>query len=269
MAERHISIPKSFASGDALEWFQRFEICSRANGWDAATMTVKLPTLLEGEALATWLDLSEVERGNFETAKKTITGKLMPAPFVTLDEFHRRKLLLGEALSVFVHDLKKLLGQAMSNLDAEARDQLLLHQFLAGIPPVIGRQLRATGEAKTLEAAVERARLLMTLDDQAHAAVVREGAGDVEQLKEQIGKLTEQVAALTTASLRTTNREQRRCFACNRMGHMQRDCPFRHQGSEGRRCFTCGRQGHLARECRQGNDQGASVKGNRRPQPPQ
>ena len=55
----------------------------------------------------------------------------------------------------------------------------------------------------------------------------------MEQLKEQIGKLTEQVAALTTASLRTTNREQRRCFACNRMGHMQRDCPFRRQGSEG------------------------------------
>ena len=166
-----------------------------------------------GQTVGTWLDLSEEERGNFETAKKTITGKLMLAPFVTLDEFHRRKLLPGEALSVFVHDLKKLLGQAMSNLDAEARDQLLLHQFLAGIPPVIGRQLRATGEAKTLEAAVERARLLMTLDDQAHATVVREGAGDVDQLKEQIGKLTEQVAALTTASLRTINREQRCCFA--------------------------------------------------------
>ena len=31
---------------------------------------------------------------------------------------------------------------------------------------------RATGEAKTLEAVVERARLLMTLDDQAYEAVV-------------------------------------------------------------------------------------------------
>ena len=30
MAEqRHVSIPKPFASGDAGEWFKRFEICAR------------------------------------------------------------------------------------------------------------------------------------------------------------------------------------------------------------------------------------------------
>ena len=34
-----------------------FCICSDANGWDKKLRAVKLPTLLEGEALATWLDL--------------------------------------------------------------------------------------------------------------------------------------------------------------------------------------------------------------------
>ena len=58
MAERHISIPTSFVGGDVAEWFQRFEICSRANRWDTATKALKLPTLLEGEALAIWMDLS-------------------------------------------------------------------------------------------------------------------------------------------------------------------------------------------------------------------
>ena len=70
----------------------------------------------------------------------------------------------------------------MSNLDATARDQLLLNQFLAALPPTVRQQLRATGEAKTLEAAVERTRLAF-----------RKGPSDVEQLKEQIGRLTEQV----------------------------------------------------------------------------
>ena len=44
------------------EWLQRFELCSAANGWKEETKAVKLPTLLEGDALAVWLDLNEDEK---------------------------------------------------------------------------------------------------------------------------------------------------------------------------------------------------------------
>ena len=47
--------------------------------------------------------------------------------FVSLDTFHCRKLRPGKALSVFVHEFKKLLDLAMPDLDAAARDRLLLH----------------------------------------------------------------------------------------------------------------------------------------------
>ena len=59
MANRHISVPISVANGDASEWLKRFDICSRANEWSNGTKALKLLTLLEGEALATWLELSE------------------------------------------------------------------------------------------------------------------------------------------------------------------------------------------------------------------
>ena len=49
MAERYVSIPKPFFTGDITEWFQRFEICCKANGWSNETKAVKLPTLLEGK----------------------------------------------------------------------------------------------------------------------------------------------------------------------------------------------------------------------------
>ena len=52
VSERHISVPVIFSSGDVSEWFLRFEICSKANKWSKETMLLKLPTLLEGEALA-------------------------------------------------------------------------------------------------------------------------------------------------------------------------------------------------------------------------
>ena len=58
MVSKHVSILKSFIDGDAQEWFQRFEISAAANEWTAATKLLKLPTLLEGEALAVWLELS-------------------------------------------------------------------------------------------------------------------------------------------------------------------------------------------------------------------
>ena len=59
MTTGHVSVPKPFSDGDAREWFQRFEICCSANWWNNELKALKLPTLLEGEALAVWLELSE------------------------------------------------------------------------------------------------------------------------------------------------------------------------------------------------------------------
>ena len=80
----------------------------------------------------------------------------------------------------------------MPELEKNARDQLLLHQFLAGIPNAVSRQLRATGEIKTLNATVTRARLRMTMLPGV-ARLLGEKPGEVDVLKEQIALLTEQV----------------------------------------------------------------------------
>ena len=270
MAERHISLPKPFTTGDTHEWFQRFEICCRANGWNQAAHVLKLPTLLEGEALAIWLELSEEEQKDYATAEEKIVNTIAPIEFVSLDEFHSCKLQPSESLSVFVHRLKKLLDRAMPGLETSAREQLLLHQFLAGVPESISRQLRATGETKKLETAVVRARLLMTIEDRSNvAAISKKGpsSSEVEMLQEQVAALTEQVATLATRSSGgQQQREQRRCYGCRQTGHTWRDCPLRRR--QGRGCFNCNRPGHIARDCfqrQQGNDQGASVKGNGRP----
>ena len=270
---KHISIPKTFSSGDVDEWFSRFEICSTANEWNAATQAAKLPTLLEGEALAVWLELDDDDKADYSKAKKAIKSKLLPPAFSALDRFNRRSMLPGETLNLYVHELKRLLQQAMPDLQADAKEQLLLHQFLTGLPPAVSKQLRSTGETKQLEATVQRARLIMTVEkelafreEQHSVAPVgcreQDSAKQSEflQLRSQLAELTEQVAALTVQS--TSKRQPTtpaRCFYCHKVGHIQRFCPnLQYQSPfprDTRRCFRCGRVGHVQKDCRQpGND---------------
>ena len=128
-ASRHVSLPSPFVSGDPTEWFTRFEICCVANDWDDTVKARKMPTLLEGEALAVYLDLSEDEKKDYKVARQKLIDRLGPMKFTSLDEFHARKLHPGESLSVFLHTLKRMLTQAMPESDAATRQQLLRHQF--------------------------------------------------------------------------------------------------------------------------------------------
>ena len=90
--QRHISVPKDFAGGDVCEWLTQFEICARANTWTDERKALMLPTLLEVEALAVWLELNEAKQGDYKVVKEKLVAKLRPPEFVSLDEFHAQKL---------------------------------------------------------------------------------------------------------------------------------------------------------------------------------
>jgi len=98
MAERHTSILKPFVTGDVTEWFQRFEICYTANTWNDDVKVVKLSMLLEGEALAVWLELSD------EDKKECKGAPIKECDAHSLDEFHQQKLQPGESLFVFLRN---------------------------------------------------------------------------------------------------------------------------------------------------------------------
>ena len=75
---------------------------------------------------------------------------------------------------LYLHELKMLLDQAMPVLAAEAKQQLFVHQFLAGFPVSVSQQLRATGDTKVLDRMVERAKLLMVVQEQTAATASEE-----------------------------------------------------------------------------------------------
>ena len=83
-------------------------------------MAKRLPTLLEGEALAVWLDLAEGEQTDYKVVKEKLVEKMKPMGFVELEEFHERKMQPDEAVTMFSYNLK-LLNQEMTNLNPAAR----------------------------------------------------------------------------------------------------------------------------------------------------
>ena len=92
-------------------------------------MALKLPTLLEGKALAVWLELTEEEQKDYTRTKKKITDATKPMSFILLDNFYKQLLHPGEPLSLYVHELKQLLNQTMLEISAQTTEQLLCTSF--------------------------------------------------------------------------------------------------------------------------------------------
>jgi len=59
-------------------------------------MVLKLSTLLEGEVLAIWLELTADEQKDYAATKKKIIDTIKPMSFISLEDFHKRVLHPGE-----------------------------------------------------------------------------------------------------------------------------------------------------------------------------
>ena len=110
---RCISIPKSFSRETLVNGFPGLKY---VDGWNDEMKALKLSTLLEGEPLGIWLEATEEEQGVYGTMKEKIMTKMAPMAFSPLQVFHNRKMLLREAIPLYLFELKRLLGQAMAGL---------------------------------------------------------------------------------------------------------------------------------------------------------
>ena len=59
--------------------------------------------------------------------------------FQAMEEFKSRKQLPGETPHAYLYVLKHLLSKALPELEGAAKEDLLLHHFIDGLPKHIGQ----------------------------------------------------------------------------------------------------------------------------------
>ena len=282
MVERHIVLPVKFKDGDSKEWIQKFQICANANSWDETTQAKKLPTLLEGEALMTYLEMPEDDKKDVKKIFEALKAEFFPteSSFRSLRDFESRKLMPNESPHAFLYNLKKLLDEALPGLTGDAKEKFLLHHFLEGLPSHIAQQLRALPEVKTAQDALTRTWLLLSSEH--HSTPQMTAVQETEtmssntdqklvRLEQLITQLDEklsnvQLGNVQSAAVQSAGTRQQQplhmqpqipqCYICHQPGHVARNCRSRRTIQ----CYRCGQYGHVQRQC-QGNAKGLAARG--------
>ncbi|GAA56944.1 normocyte-binding protein 1 [Clonorchis sinensis] len=221
--------PQPFEDGGVWTFLEDFEEVAEAAGLDTDRgKLAALKTLLKGRAKAAldvarrgprkmdWAAAKEARAAEFDT-----TADRQEA----MRRFKTARMAPGCDPTVFFAGLQQSLDRAFPGLDGASRHQLLSDQFVEGVQPALGAQLRlarATGQL-SVEQLVHLARELAEAPLATFQSQENGQDSTVEDLKNKVDQLTEQLAAVKTESRRHARTS--RCYKCGMPGHWRSQCP--------------------------------------------
>lgn len=207
--------------GNVDTWLRKVKLV--ANLKNIEELASFIPLYLEGPAFAVYDQLSETAKQSSGSIEKALLSAFAQDQFSAYDSFRTRSWTPGEAVDVFLADLRRL-----SRLAQIESDVVIRCAFICGLPVDVSAQLRASAQISSLELTkvAEQARILM--GDRLHGVNVAVGAAG---LKKEHGKIV--------------------CHGCGG-DHPVRFCTERKKTIT---CWRCGEFGHIARSC-SGNGKG-------------
>jgi hypothetical protein len=277
-----VSFPE-FRGGeqDPLQWLEDFENACAANRITERRMFEIVPLYLKGMATTWWREYKpQIQRWkalNQDPDDQRSFEVLFKKQFCTehhvdrwLEQLGKRVQRPGETVDEYHTDLDALYRKA--DPDYEISGQQRKRQFIRGLR----RELREPVQIaipKSLQQALERARAAEAAFSQdiplgayslnRHYLAQTAGADpEFKKLQTEFQTFTKEVKELlarpnsSTQATRSNNPpDTRRCHACNKVGHIQRNCRFQGQQSTQqsarptRPCPKCQGHGHWASEC--------------------
>ena len=230
MAERISEMVKVFdgTSGDVATWLKKFKLVARLKRVE--TLSAFIPLYLEGNAFEVFDQLEEDDKEDASKIEEALLNAFAQSNFDAYDAFRQRSWRTGEAVDVYLADLRRL-----ARLAEIENDILLLRAFVVGFPSDISNQLRAATDINvmSLEKVLQLARVYVA-NRNPPAAIIAE--------KKTYAAKCHSVA----------------CYRCGREGHIARFCSVNlksssrgHEpaSSSGIKCYKCGKFGHISRYC--------------------
>ena len=104
----------------------------------------------------------------------------------------------GESSQEFLHVIKRLLAKAIPEMDG-AREQLLLHRFLSGIPEQFSKSIRASPDVHNTSEALKRVKLLTLCQrSEITAAISDSSTTEAPSLDKRLNQLEEKLNRVLT-----------------------------------------------------------------------
>ena len=236
-------------------YITHFEMCARINGWDNNAKLQYLAVLLTGTAQQVLGSLPKEATGDFDKLVKALEARFDPTGRKELHraQLRNRRQKTSESLVEMAEDIRRLVDKVYADLPADSRDMMGKDHFVDALNDSEIRtrviQMRtstldeAVAVAVELEALqrVEKERRLTDLKRVRNVpvspavenvpAASNERRPEVErQLKEmaeQLEKMKKQMRTRETGwrNSKQGNTKGPKCYACQKYGHMKRECP--------------------------------------------
>ena len=265
MSKSKCTLPREYAGGEgASRFFQRFEMCAELNKWtDDKELALQVFPLLADRVFDFAASLPEATRKSYKELKKAVIGEYDQVSLDSsyADQLAERSIRKDEDLTTFMTDLKKLALKAFPAFAEEAREQLVMNQFVRSLPQVTRKQVLLQPKSESCAAVLETAKRIQEIEKSTASPAspsVSAIATPLDTVLDAINVLTQRVHNLevgppSVARIDHQSHNARRpfrgsCFKCGEKGHMSRDCSRRSVPSEPV-CGMCGNTGHRDSGC--------------------